>query len=115
VKSDSGQRDGQFQGRIMNTSKFPTATFELTEPIDLGRVPADGTTVTKDTTGKLTLHGTTKTVTFSGQARKTGAAIAVNGTIPIAFADYGIDNLSGGPATTLDNGSLEFLLNFAHA
>lgn len=115
VKSDSGQRDSQFQGRIMNTSQFPTATFELTQPIDLGSTPAEGATVTKNATGKLTLHGTTKTITFPVQARKTGGAIAVNGTIPITFADYGIDNPSGGPATTSDNGSLEFLLNFAHA
>ena len=36
VKSDSSQRDGQFNGRIMDTSQFPTSTFKLTQPIDLG-------------------------------------------------------------------------------
>jgi polyisoprenoid-binding protein YceI len=115
VKSDSSQRDDQFQGRIMDTSQFPTATFELTQPIDLGSIPADGTTVTKNATGKLTLHGTTKTVTFAVQARKTGSTISVSGNVPVTFADYGIDNPSGGPATTSDSGSLEFLLNFTHA
>src|SRR5689334_3980971 len=33
--SDESQRDGQFQNRIMNTSRFPTATFELATPIVL--------------------------------------------------------------------------------
>lgn len=114
VSSDHGQRDGQFRGRIMNVSQFPTSTFTLTKPIDLGSVPADGATVTASATGDLLLHGTTKSVTFSIQAQKTGSTFSVTGSIPITFADYGINNPSGGPATTADNGLLEFLLNFTH-
>ena len=115
VKSDQSQRDRQFQGRIMDTASFPTSTFALTQPIQLGTIPAAGTTITETATGKLTLHGTTKTVTFPVQARLNGSTISVSGSIPIVFADYGIDNPSGGPATTSDRGTLEFLLNFAHA
>jgi hypothetical protein len=37
------------------------------------------------------------------------------GSIPITFADWNISNPSGGPATTADNGTLEFQINFAHA
>lgn len=115
VKSDESERDNQFQGRIMDTASFPTSTFVLTQPIQLGTIPAAGTTITETATGKLTLHGTTKTVTFPVQARLNGTTISVSGSIPIVFADYGIDNPSGGPATTSNNGILEFLLNFAHA
>ena len=112
VKSDQSQRDHQFQGRIMDTAQFPTSTFVLTKPIDLGSVPADGVTVTETATGNLTLHGTTRPVTFTVQARKSGSTVSVSGSIPIVFADYNIDNPSGGPAQTSDNGTLEFLLNF---
>jgi polyisoprenoid-binding protein YceI len=115
VKSDQTERDHQFQGRIMDTSTYPTSTFVLTQPIQLGTIPADGVTITATATGKLTLHGTTNTVTFPVQARRNGATISVSGSIPIVFADYGIDNPSGGPATTSNNGTLEFLLNFTHA
>jgi polyisoprenoid-binding protein YceI len=115
VKSDESERDNQFQGRIMDTASFPTSTFVLTQPIQLGAIPAAGTTITETATGKLTLHGTTKAVTFPVQARLNGTTISVSGSIPIVFADYGIDNPSGGPATTSNNGILEFLLNFAHA
>ncbi len=115
VKSDQSGRDDQFQHRIMDTSSFPTATFKLTQPIDLGTVPTDGTTVTKSATGQLTLHGTTKTVTFDVQAKRSGQTISVSGSIPITFADYGIDNPTGGPATVGDTGTLEFLLNFTPA
>jgi polyisoprenoid-binding protein YceI len=112
VKSDESQRDHQFQGRIMDTSQFPTSTFTLTKPIAFGTVPADGTVITETATGNLTLHGTTKPVTFAVQARHSGTTISVSGSIPIVFADYNIDNPSGGPAQTSDNGTLEFLLNF---
>ena len=115
VTSDQSQRDHQFQGRIMDTTDFPTATFALTRPIRLGGVPTVGATVTVSATGNLTMHGTTRTVTFPLQARRGADTTAVSGAIPIVFADYGIDNPSGGPATTSDHGTLEFLLNFSHA
>jgi polyisoprenoid-binding protein YceI len=114
VTSGQSQRDGQFQGRIMDTSTYPTATFTLAQPIELGNVPSAGATVTETATGKLTLHGTTKAVTFQVEARR-GDTIAVSGSIPIVFSDYGISNPSGGPATTGNTGTLEFLLNFSHS
>lgn len=112
VSSDQSRRDGQFHGRIMDTARFPTATFTLTKPIVLSSIPAAGGKVEASATGDLTLHGTTKSVTFTVQAQREAAAIKVAGTIPITFADYGIDNPSGGPAQVGDNGELEFLLVF---
>jgi polyisoprenoid-binding protein YceI len=112
VQSDSGNRDNQFRGRIMDTSKFPTSTFTLTQPIDLGSVPAEGQAVSAKATGDLTLRGTTKPVTFDVQARRKDGTIEVSGSIPIVFADYNIPNPSFGPASTADNGTLEFLLVF---
>ena len=112
VESDSDQRDNQFRNRIMETSTYPTATFTLTQPIDLGSIPADLQQISVTATGELTLKATTKTVTVELTARRNGDGIEVNGTIPIVFADYGIDNPSAGPAQTEDNGLLEFLLVF---
>jgi polyisoprenoid-binding protein YceI len=113
VRSDESRRDGQFQGRIMETSEFPTATFELAEPIDLGTVPPAGKVVTADATGTLTLHGVARRVTFPLQAQRSGATVKVNGAIPVVFADYGIENPSFGGITTEDHGELEFLVVFA--
>ena len=112
VTSDKSQRDNQFRNRIMNVTRYPTATFKLTQPIDLGTLPADGATVTVPATGELTLHGTTKTVTTNVTAKRTGGTIQVNGTIPVVFADYGIPNPSFGPAQTEDHGEIEFLVAF---
>ena len=110
VHSDQSQRDAQFQGRIMDTAQFPHATFTLTSPIDFGTVPAPGKAITANATGKLTLKGTTKTVTFPVKAVRKGALLEVSGQIPIVFADYNIDNPSFSGVTTQDHGILEFLL-----
>ncbi len=41
---------------------IPTATFELTDPIDLPNTPAEGVTYDISATGNLTLHGVTREV-----------------------------------------------------
>jgi polyisoprenoid-binding protein YceI len=115
VASDESRRDNQFHNRIMQTGTYPTATFELTQPITFSSVPTDGASVTKTVTGKLTLHGTTKTVNVDLTGTRSGDTIAVKGSIPIVFAEWDIPNPSFGPVTTEDNGILEFALNFRHA
>jgi polyisoprenoid-binding protein YceI len=112
VTSDRDNRDNQFRGRIMDVETFPTATFTLGEPIDLGAVPADGEEQTFLADGELTLRGVTRPVTFDLVARRSGAGIEVNGAIPLTFGDYGIPDASFGPAEVGDTGELEFLLVF---
>lgn len=113
VQSDESRRDSQFRGRIMNVAQYPTATFTLTSPINLGTLPADDATVTVPATGELTLHGTKKTVTVDVTAKRSGGTISVQGMIPVVFADYGIPSPSFGPASVEDHGEIEFLVTFA--
>jgi polyisoprenoid-binding protein YceI len=115
ITSDQQRRDGQFNGRIMDTSTYPTSMFVLSDPITFSSVPAGGSPVTKTVTGELTLHGTTKQVKVDLTGARNGATITVKGAIPIVFADWNIPNPSFGPVTTEDHGILEFALNFGHA
>lgn len=110
VTSDQSRRDGQFHGRIMDTATFPTASFELTEPIDLASVPAAGEQVTVTAVGELTLRGVTNSVTVHLDARHDGTTIEVVGSIPVHFDDYEIPDTSGGPASVGREGEVEFLL-----
>jgi polyisoprenoid-binding protein YceI len=114
VTSDQSRRDEQFNGRIMDTGTFPTATFKLTKPIQLGSIPAQGVEKTVQATGELTLHGVTRTVAFDLTGRLTGSEVQVAGSIPITFADWNIPIPSFGPITTEDHGVLEFALSFVH-
>ncbi|MEO1055741.1 MAG: YceI family protein [Actinomycetota bacterium] len=112
ITSDDSRRDGQFSGRIMDAANFPTASFVTTQPIDLGTIPADGEQVVVPVVGELTLKGVSQPVTFDVTAQRTGDRIGVLGAIPVAFADYGIDNPSFGAVRTDDNGLVEFVLVF---
>jgi polyisoprenoid-binding protein YceI len=111
VTSDESRRDSQFTGNIMNTAQYPTAVFTLTQPLDLGSAFADGTQATVDATGELTVHGVTREVTFPLTAVRNGTGIDVSGSVPVTFADYGIDPPNIGNFVTVDDsGQIEFLL-----
>ena len=62
LRSDESMRDGQLARQGVQTNQFPTATFTLTAPIELGTLPAPGQSVSVTATGDMTLHGQTKSV-----------------------------------------------------
>ena len=115
VASDEERRDNQFRGRIMNVATYPTATFKLTKPIELGSLPAEGTQLTVPVTGTLTLRGTTRTVSTNLTAQRSGSTIKVLSSLPVAFAEYGIPNPNFGGITTEDHGEIEFLVTFTRS
>ena len=112
IKSDSSKRDSQFSGNIMDTATYPTATFRLLTPIELGSIPADDQNITATAQGELTMHGVTQQVAFEITAKIANGIIGVLGSIDITFADYGIANPSNAFVTTGDTGLLEFVLAF---
>lgn len=107
IESDESRRDSQFHGRIMATATYPTATFVLTEPIELGALPGDGERIGVEATGELTLRGVTQTVTVTLEAALQDGLIVVHTTIPIDFDDYEIPDASGGPAQVGRSGEIE--------
>ena len=116
LQSDDHRRDGQLDRQGLQTGQFPTGTFRLTSPIDLGSVPADGQEIQVTAAGQLTLHGQTKDVQVPLKAKLTGSTIAVSGSLPIAFADYGIEKPNSFMVLTIaDQGTMEFQLFFTHA
>lgn len=110
LESDESNRDNQFNGRIMETETYPTATFELTSPIDLGSIPADGTEISASASGKLTLKAETKDVQLDLTAQKDGDTISILTSYTVTFADWGIEDPSFGPAQVEDNALLEVKL-----
>jgi polyisoprenoid-binding protein YceI len=114
LASDSGKRDEQVQGRIMETAKFPNAIFKLTGPVDFGKVPADKETVKAKAKGELTLHGVTKPVEVELEARMNAGNVEVLGSLPLTFADYGIEDPSFKPFVEVgETGFIEWLLVMA--
>ena len=116
LQSDDSHRDGQLVNQGIETGTFPTATFTLTSPVDLGADPTNGQEIDVTATGTLNLHGVTKTVQIPLKARLAGSIIEVVGSLPIAFSDYGIQApTSFAVLSVSDQGTMELQLFFTHA
>jgi polyisoprenoid-binding protein YceI len=116
LTSDRSMRDDRMHTIGLQSDTFPTARFVLTSPIALDSVPSEGKVVSAAATGDLTLHGVTKAVTIQIQAKWTSSGIQVVGSLPVAFADFGISTPSiGGFVTSEDHGTLELQLSFVKA
>jgi polyisoprenoid-binding protein YceI len=112
VVSDQSQRNARFDGSIMDVSQYPTATLTLTEPIDLGTIPAEGAAAHYNAVGSLDMHGVMKSVSFPVTAERVGSAIDALADIPITFSEWNIANPSvGGFVTTANTGTLEVLVH----
>lgn len=82
-------RDDKVQGAL-ETDQFPTATFALTQPVDLGAGAAAGQPVAIAAAGDLTIHGVTKAVQFPLEAQLVGSTIVIVGSLEISLADFGV-------------------------
>jgi polyisoprenoid-binding protein YceI len=112
LQSDNHNRDRQLSNQALETGTYPQATFTLTAPIELGSEPVEGQVVEVTATGDLTLHGMTKSVQIPLQARREGNTIAIAGSLPIAFADFGIAKPRAMMVLSVeDMGTLELLIH----
>lgn len=106
LQSDEDRRDNRVRSALQ-TDQFPTATFELTAPIDLADPSAESVRV--EAVGDLTIHGVTKSVTIPIEAARNGNQLELVGAITFPMADYGITPPSiGGFVTVEDDATLEF-------
>jgi polyisoprenoid-binding protein YceI len=113
LQSDSAQRDESLRERGLETDAFPSATFTLTKPIDVGTVPSEGEQLAVHAVGELTLHGVTNEVDVPIQAVWTGSRIEAVGTVDVALADYAIDPPVGFLVLSIaDTGTVELHLLF---
>ncbi len=112
ITSDRSRRDGAIQ-RTLETSTFPSATFSLTESIELPSEPVEGVTYTLSAPGDLTIHGVTQEVAIDLEARLVNGVIVVVGSAPFAFSDYGMTAPTAPIVLSVeDNGLIEFQLFF---
>lgn len=112
IVTNNSRRDNAVQGAL-NTTEFPTATFELTDPIDLGSVPQDGESFATTGTGALTINGITQPIEIPLEGQVSGDLVIVVGSVNITFADWDV-NVPSSPAVVSveDNGPLELQLIF---
>jgi polyisoprenoid-binding protein YceI len=116
LQSDEGNRDRQLRRQGLETGTFPTATFTLTQPIELGSEPAEGSTVDATAVGDMTIHGTTKSVEIPVQAKVDNGVVTVVGSLPVLFSDFGMEKPQAMIVLSVDDkGTMEFQLQFTRA
>ncbi|MET0149422.1 MAG: YceI family protein [Acidimicrobiales bacterium] len=112
ITTNESRRDNRVQDAL-ETSRFPTATFTLTEPLELGDEAADGQSVSVTALGDLTIHGETQSVDFPLEAQLVDGTVVLVGSLDLTFSDYGVEAPTSPIALSVDdNGILElqFLL-----
>jgi polyisoprenoid-binding protein YceI len=115
LRSDESMRDGQLARQGIETGTYPTAVFTLLEPIELEALPVDGQSVEVTAVGDLALHGVTNRVSIPLRATLTGDVIAVNGTLPFTWDEWGMTRPDSMRVLSVaDEGLIELQLFFRH-
>jgi len=116
LQSDDDRRDSSLRRQALETSQYSSATFKLTQPIELGSLPADGATLSETAKGELTLHGVTRPISIDLKATRKGGMITITGSMTIVFADFNIQKPTSFIVLSVDDhGVMELQLHFVHA
>jgi polyisoprenoid-binding protein YceI len=110
ITTNESRRDDRVQ-QALETSRFPSASFKLASPVDLGAAATQGGPVSVAAPGDLTIHGVTKRVDMPLQAQLVNDTVVVVGSLEINFADFGVEVPSAPVVLSAeDHGPLELQL-----
>ena len=114
IQSDEGRRDNRLRSEGLQTDQFPTATFTVTQPLEVPAAALGGTATDVTLVGDLTLHGVTKSVEIPAQVQLADGTIQVAGSLTFPLSDFDITapNVGGFIISIADEGTLEFLVAF---
>lgn len=102
IATETSMRDDKVQSAL-ETSDFPTATFTVTEPIELGDAATSGDPLTVTAAGEMTIHGVTQEVTFEIEAQLVDDTIVLVATTDVTFSDYGVEVPSSPAVVSVDD------------
>jgi polyisoprenoid-binding protein YceI len=113
LSSDRAMRDQRVHTLGLQTDTYPTATFQLAQPIALPDAAKSGQVVKVTATGPLTLHGVTRTVSIPLSLQLSGSSFEVAGSISFPWSEFGMSAPNFGSFVTVDNtATMELDLKF---
>lgn len=112
ITTDNERRDVNVRMKILSTDEYPESTFEITEPVDLSAVPADGTPGEVELTGDLTIRGQSNEVTQVFDVLRDGEQVIIAGDLPFNRLDYGVETPDFVAAKIAEEGELNILAVF---
>lgn len=112
ITTNSSMRDDNVQDAL-ETGEFPSASFVMTQPMELDEGAEFGEAVTSTAVGDLTVHGVTNQISFAMEAQLVDGVVIAVGSTEITFSDYDVEVPNGGPVISVDDFGileLQFLL-----
>lgn len=115
IRTNDRRRDRRVH-EALETGEHPTASFALTQPIELGARAADGEPVATTAVGDLTVHGVTRPVELAVEAQLVGSTVVVVASTEVTFSDFGVDVPRAPMVLSADDhGVLELQLHLVRA
>lgn len=90
LQSDEPDRDNYIRGNTLQSDQFPLAEYAITGVENWPGPLQPGQQSTFKLDGQMTIHGTTKPVTFETTATLNGNAITGTATTSFTFQDFGM-------------------------
>lgn len=106
VSTDNERRDINVRTKILNTNQYPTATFSVTEPADVSRVPGDGTPGKVTLDGEMEIRGETRPLSHEFDVLRDGDRLILSGDVLIDRHEYGVESPDFVAAKIDDTGEL---------
>ena len=116
LRSDQSFRDGALRDRGLESDTYPFATFRLTEPIAIERLPVGEDSLAVTAAGTLELHGVTNDIAIALAGQYVDGLVVVSGSTEIVLTDYEIEAPVGFRVLSIaEAGLMEFQIVFEPA
>ena len=114
LRSDQSRRDQALRSRGLETDRYPTAMFTLSEPIVIGEAALSGGLIEQSVRGTLELHGVANEVEIALTGQLVDGLAVIVGSSEIALADYEIVPPTNFRVISIeDSGTMEFQIILA--
>ena len=91
LTSGDERRDDWVASHALRTDRYPTARFDLAEPVTLPERPEPGAVVAVRAPGRLTVNGVTRPVAFELEGRWVGSRLDIVGRTDIRLEEWGVE------------------------
>jgi polyisoprenoid-binding protein YceI len=116
LKSDRSMRDEKIREIGLESSRYPTATFVLSEPVSLPAGANAGKLVHASVTGVFDIHGTSRKETLPVELSLSGSTLQAVGSLTFPWSEFGMTAPSvGGFVSVTGKATMEFDLRLQRA
>jgi polyisoprenoid-binding protein YceI len=105
LTSDSSRRDNAIRSNWLESSKYPLATFQVTQVKNFPAAPQEGQNISFQLLGNLTIRQTTLPITWDVTAQLNGDRLTGTATTKIMLVDFGVTPPSIAGVLTVTDGA----------